>query len=188
VARLADPIHFNKLDVIVWRLRIAYSVVSAIALARIRARMRGSGMSDEPLLQPEKTRRVSVPRKYPRSIAPRTIADGSNVADSAVRWLIPWTSNDYPGIGRGIEQMTGIPRSSWKHYRYARRRLSKRAASILANVIESRVAAAVLILAELREVERTYVDRRTIPSGWQVVRERGGLVTDGRPKRSRRKG
>ncbi len=138
--------------------------------------------------QPGKTVRVSVSRKYARSIAPRPVKERGTALDKATRWLVPWGLYDYPGMRRGIAQLIGglYAWTTIRDYRTGHRRISGKCAAVFASVIEQRCAVGLAIAAELREIERTYVDGRTKPSGWQVVRDRGGIVTDGRPKRTRR--
>lgn len=121
-----------------------------------------------------------VPRKYPRSVAPIHNVSGRTVTDRAVLWLLPWKITGYPGIAKGIRELTGIAWSTLKGYRTGRRPIPGRVARIFSDIIRSRCEAGLAICAELDAIEANYVSGRAKPQGWQIVRDRDGVVRDGR--------
>lgn len=119
-------------------------------------------------------------RKFPRSIAARQLSEHETLSYRAVYWLLPWGLIDYPGIRRGIVELTGIPWGTIKDYRNGRRHLTARVARIFIDIIRSRCEAGQAIIAELEAIEASYVNGRSKPSGWRIVRDRDGVVRDGR--------
>lgn len=71
-----------------------------------------------------------------------------------------------------------------KKMRDGSRRISSKTAKRVADVLESRIEAGSAILAELRAIEAADKVKRT-PRGWQVVKERDGIVRDGRGRGAR---
>jgi len=132
--------------------------------------------------------RQNVPRKYERSIVPRPRMRSDTALKRAADWLLPWGLDDYPGIGRGLEQVSGIPRGTMKAYRSGRRRITARVARIFIDILRSRIEAGLAIISELEKIEREYVDKRTLPQGWRVVRDRDGVMKDGRGSFKRKDG
>lgn len=139
--------------------------------------------------QPEAPAREGqkVSRKITRSLAVDPKGKRGSAVDDAVFWLIPWRFYEFPGLQRGITELTGVSWATVRDYRNGRRRVTARTAKIFADAIESRIEAGLLIVAELRHIERTYVPGTLQPRGWRVVRERDGEIRDGRPKSRKRK-
>lgn len=123
-------------------------------------------------------------RKWARSIVPRPRNTVSKTLMERVsEWLLPWELSDYPGKRRGMAELLGISWLTVREYRRGRRPLPKRLAVRLLAAVGARVAAGELLLAELRQLEASYADRRRA-RGWQIVKDRAGLVRDGRPVRT----
>ena len=139
-----------------------------------------------PADKPERRRFPKVERNYPRSIVARPRGEVDYPLRKASLWILPWGRYDYPGIGRGLEELTGIKRGTMKAYRNGRRRITARVARIFIDVIRSRIETGLAIIAELEAIERTAYDHRRNPAGWRVVRERDGVVRDGRGSFKRR--
>lgn len=128
-----------------------------------------------PAREPQK---VSI--KIRRSIVAFPMARRDTTIARAITWLLPWSFATYPGLRRGIGELTSVPWSTVRAYRDGRRRLTGRVARIFSDIIRSRCEAGLSICAELDAVEAAYVDNRSKPQGWRVVRERDGVMRDGR--------
>lgn len=108
----------------------------------------------------------------------------ANIYERALRWILPWDENRYPGIIRGSTELTGMSYAMVKKMRDGSRRVSPKVAKRVADVLQARVDAALPIIAELRAIEAADKVKRA-PRGWQVVKERDGIVRDGRGRGAR---
>lgn len=139
-------------------------------------------------MQPDGRDRQKVITKIPRSVASYARASRRTLADKAVAWLLPWSFYSYPGIHRGLFELTGIAVNTLRTYRTGHRQMTSRVALILADVIRTRCAAGLELVNELEASAAAYEASRRVkvPTGWQVVRERNGVVRDGRGSFKRR--
>lgn len=104
-----------------------------------------------------------------------------------MRWVLPWTVWDYPGVQAGSLQLLGgrfaleTLRSWWKGYG----RMPAWAAVALADAIEVRVLAGLDLIAELRLYAAERANRPKSGPGFRKVDPVTGM--DGRSKIGRRK-
>ena len=126
-------------------------------------------------------------RKFPRSLVPRPTKDNrSNLYIAATRWLAPWDSRDYPGHMAACVEASGAPWDTCRGYQRGTRRLAGAVATRLADLIEARCNAGLSIVRELREYAQSYRHGNAERRGFCEVKERDGVATDGRPKRTRK--
>lgn len=96
-----------------------------------------------------------VPRKFPRSYIPRIPVPGDvGLFRRSVRWLLPWTMRDYPGIERGTLEALGNRWTRWSVREYMRDRapVSRRLAQVLREAIRVRVESGLALMAELDRI------------------------------------
>jgi hypothetical protein len=82
-----------------------------------------------------------------------SVASNRPVADRAVRWLVPWSRDTYPGIGRASVQILSgaVGAQAIKNWRLGLRRLPPWAAERFAAEIERRCAEGFELVEELRQ-------------------------------------
>ncbi len=126
-------------------------------------------------------------RKRPRSLIPygKSIS-GKPLELRSLRWLLPWTIWDYPGVQAGSMQVLSgrvaleTLRSWWKGYH----RMPRWAADAIGDAIEARLVVGYALLKELRAYSDSKPDRRYGP-GFRAIDPETGL--SGRPRVGRKK-
>jgi hypothetical protein len=142
-------------------------------------------MMDQCSDQPENRSRG--PRKYlnrdKRSISAPLLCDRHTLVARAIRWIIPWSRDTFPGLRAGIREVLGRPTIAWatvQGWRAGRSRISADDAQRFAHFIRMRSQHGLVLAQELEEyaAKRRAEPRR--PRGFEIVRDRGGVVRDGR--------
>jgi hypothetical protein len=100
-----------------------------------------------------------------------------------MRWIIPWSRDTFPGLRAGLREVLGRPTIAWatvQGWRAERSRIPADDAERLAHFIRARSEHGLALAKELYEysAQRRAEPRR--PRGFQIVRERDGVMTDGR--------
>jgi hypothetical protein len=128
-----------------------------------------------------------------RSISAPLLCDRHTLVARAIRWIIPWSRDTFPGLRAGIREVLGRPTIAWatvQGWRAGRSRISADDAERFAHFIRARSEHGLSIAGELEEyvAKRRAEPRR--PRGFQVVRKRdgpGSIPRDGRNRRGRPK-
>lgn len=91
-------------------------------------------------------------RKHPRTIAPPLLPTRDTLADRAIRWLLPWTMDSYPGRQRGIVEILNgaVGWYAVRGWKTGRRTLPTWAARRVAEAIETRCMHGWALVQELR--------------------------------------
>ena len=96
---------------------------------------------------------------------------------------MPWPRDTFPGMRAGVREILGRPTIAWatvQGWRAERSRMPADAAERLAHFIRARSEHGIALA---RELEAYAAQRRAEPRkprGFQIVRERDGVVRDGR--------
>ena len=135
-----------------------------------------------------------VQRNHPasrrRSVFAPLLCDRHTLAARAIRWAIPWSRETFPGMRAGVREILGRPSIAWatvQGWRAERSRMPADYAERLAIYIRVRSEHGMALARELEEyvAKRRAEPRR--PRGFQIVRERDGVVRDGRWRGGRRR-
>jgi len=101
-----------------------------------------------------------------RTLAPPPTTGRTSLVERVVRWSLPWTTRNYPGIRRGLIELLGtrVTYSAIKGWRVDRRPLPAWAALLMAKSIRLRCSAGNELAAELeqwaKDRERIEAERR----------------------------
>jgi hypothetical protein len=118
-----------------------------------------------------------------RSIVAPLLCDRHTLAARAIRWAIPWSRDTFPGLRAGVREILRRPTIAWatvQGWRADRSCMPSDDAEMLARFIRWRAEQGMALAKELEEyaAKRRAEPRR--PRGFEVVRDRGGVVRDGR--------
>jgi hypothetical protein len=91
-----------------------------------------------------------------RAFAPTPLTQRETLCERAVRWILPWTVRNYPGVHRGMVELMGmhVTYSAIKGWRTGRRPMSRWAADTMATAIRARCRKGLELAAELDEWSR----------------------------------
>ena len=91
-----------------------------------------------------------------RTFAPPPLTGRNTLGERAVRWILPWTVRNYPGVRRGMVELLGrrVTYSAIKGWRVGRRPMPAWVASVVADSICERCRAGTDLAAELKEWAR----------------------------------
>ena len=92
-------------------------------------------------------------RRGSRAFAPAPLTGRDTLCERAVRWILPWTVRNYPGVHRGMVQLLGmhVTYSAIKGWRMGRRPLPGWAADTMATTIRARCRKGLELADELDE-------------------------------------
>jgi hypothetical protein len=118
-----------------------------------------------------------------RSISAPLLCDRHTLVARAIRWIIPWSRDTFPGLRAGIREVLKRPTVAWatvQGWRAGRSRISADDAERFAHFIRTRSERGLALAQELEEyaAKRRVEPRR--PRGFEIVRDRDGVVRDGR--------
>jgi hypothetical protein len=106
-----------------------------------------------------------------RTFAPPPLTERQTLGERVVRWFLPWTVRNYPGVRRGmVELLRGrVTYSAIKGWRTARRPMPAWVAQVLAEAIRTRCRAGDELASELEQ----WAERRAqIEAERQEIRRR----------------
>jgi hypothetical protein len=88
-----------------------------------------------------------------RTFAPPPLTGRNTLGERAVRWFLPWTVRNYPGVRRGMVELLGrrVTYSAIKGWRTGRRPMPAWVASVMADTIRARCRAGAELATELEE-------------------------------------
>jgi hypothetical protein len=143
----------------IWRRSTQYSIVlNMINKTTVNSESRSRG-------QPNHVKPSA------RTFAPPPLTGRDTLGERAVRWILPWTVRNYPGVRRGMVEVLGrhVTYSAVKGWRVGRRPMPAWAAQILAHTIQTRCRAGADLAAEL---EQWAQHRAQIEAERQEIRRR----------------
>ena len=93
------------------------------------------------------------PKPSARTFAPPPLTGRDTLGERAVRWFLPWTVRNYPGVRRGTVELLGsrVTYSAIKGWRSSRRPMPAWVASVMADNIRARCRAGTDLAAELEQ-------------------------------------
>jgi hypothetical protein len=137
--------------------------------------------SDPPENHPRPARKYRDRDK--RSISAPLLCDRHTLVARAIRWIIPWSRDTFPGLRAGIREVLGRSTIAWatvQGWRAGRSRISADDAQRFAHFIRTRSERGLELATELEAYAAARRAEPRRPRGFEVVRDRGGVVRDGR--------
>jgi hypothetical protein len=130
-------------------------------------------------------------KRHVRTFAPPPLTGRNTLVERAVRWILPWTVRNYPGVRRGMVQLFGsrVTYSAVKGWRTGRRHMSAAYVEVLAHSIRCRAEQGLALAQELDDyaAKRRAEPRRA--GGFQIIKDwdGSGLLRDARWRGGRSK-